>query len=554
MNDLSRETGRRSGAILGFAVTSLLTLSVGCRGCGTETAKSALLELAAEDAQIAFTVGDLTQASQAARDFFDAATKKTGAMSTSVQGAAKKQLGFDPFDPKGYASAGIDPSAGLIFFSEGASPEVVLALKVADQKKLNEWIVNTLKRLDGASEQKSEKEEGIDLRTVGRPFGTELIPVSHWTFVDDVVLVAQAAGKASLINAANRLAAKEENRKSLADDPLYAKLVGKLPSDSTFRVFLRGTAAKAVTGSEPSELSKGAALGMTFSSKGFGGDFFVDFAVPDLAKALSGNAPADLAAQVGDDALAAMLTRSAKVDALEALRKEPALAGVIDLALAAFEREAGMNARTDVLPLLTGPMTGGLYLMDPQAAMGTLQRGASDPNAYLDVIHASVTAEIGDREKMLALLDQAKSKLETASLRFKKTESERNGKPLTRFEPDRATPRLGWALYGKTYVYGAGTGRLDMMLDVLDGAKPSMKLAGPGKTLGQKKGASVFVFRVGEVGNRVGEMASDLGAAGPMGQLVKTAVDTAKTIGDIAVSLEADKDGLRLSVREELSQ
>lgn len=554
MTNFRRKDVRRSGAILWLAVTPLLTLSVGCRGCGPEQPKSALLDLAKDDTQIAFTIADLTQAAQTARAFFDNATKKTGAMATSVQNAAQKQLGFDPFAPEGYASAGIDPSAGLIFFSEGASPDLVLALKVADQKKINEWIAATLKRLDGATELKEEQAEGLKLRTVGRPFGTELIPVSHWTFVDDVVLVSQAAGRASLINAAKRLQAPQPESKTLADDPLYQKLVGKLPADSTFKVFFRGTAARAVTGSEPSELSKGAALGMTFSGKGFGGDFFIDFAVPGLAEALSGAAPADLASLVGEDALAVMLTQSAKVDALEALRKEPALAGLIDTALAAFEREAGMNARTEVLPLLAGPMTGGLYLVDPQRALGTLQRGAADPNAYLDVIHASVTAEVRDREKMLGLLDQAKTKLDTATLKLEKTESERNGKPLVRFEPDRPAPRLGWALYGNTYVYGAGTGRLDAMLDVLDGKKPALKLEGPGKTLGQKEGASVFVFRVGQAGDRVGALASELGAAGPMGQLVTSAVDTAKTIGDLALSLEADPDGLRVTVREVLGE
>ncbi|MEL6544122.1 MAG: hypothetical protein AAFQ82_05820 [Myxococcota bacterium] len=555
MNARFQKKASSSGAVLRGALVAALALSVGCEGCGAPKGDSALVEMAAPNAQIAFTTGDLVSTAGEIRAFFDAATKNSGPMAASVENAAQQQLGFNPFDPKGYAEVGIDPKAGMMFFTEGLSPAAVLALRVSDQKKVATWIAATLKRLDGATELKQEKEEGLDISTVGRPFGTELVPVSHWTFVKDLVLVSQADGKASLINAAKRIQARKADAPSLKGDALYSKLVGKIAEDSAFKLFLRGTAAKAVTGSAPSELSKGAALGMSFSSTGFGADFFVDFAVPGLAEAMSGAAPADLAKQVGEDALVAMVTRSANPAALDVLRKEPTLASVIDTALAAFDREAGMSAKDDVLPLLAGPLTSGLYLMDAQKAFGTLQRGGMNPNAMLDVVHASVTAEIKDRAKMLALLDQAKEKLETPNLKFKKLDEERNGKPLTRYVPDRPEPKLGWALYGTTYVYGAGPGRLDMMLDVIDGKSPGMTLAGPASALGQKKGASVFVLRIGEVGERAGALASELGAAGPMlGQIVTSAVNTAKKLGDVAVALEADKDGLRLSVREELSR
>ncbi|MEM6730938.1 MAG: DUF3352 domain-containing protein [Myxococcota bacterium] len=499
------------------------------------------------------TITDLPAAASAMKTFFDTATKDGAAMAASVDSATKQQAGFDVFDPKAYSEVGIDPAGGLTFFAEGDSKAGLLAIRTSDEKKATEWLVSLLKRVQGTSEVRDTEFEGAKFRTVGRPFGTEFVPVTHFSFVDENLLIAQEPGKGALVSALKRLRGQGP-KANLSQDETYLSLAKKVPKDSTLALFIRGDVLK---GTAAEGISKGAFFTATFSGAGFSADAFVDADTGELQKAFSGPAPKPLAKLVGEDAVLVMLTQSATADALPALRKDPTVARTLDTVFRVFQERAGLDAEKDLLPLLAGPLTTGVYLEDPQRALAMVQLQGANPNALLDAVHASVTAEVKDSKKMVELLDSAMSRLEYASLKFKKTESERNGKPLVRYEPDRPQPKLAWALYGNTYVYGAGTGRLDTMLDIIDGERPSISLdASAGGELVAKKGAAVIVIRLGALGDKVGDMAASLGGGGAamFGQFVTSAVSMAKTVGDVAMAAEVDGEGIRLSVREKLGQ
>ena len=73
MNARFQKKASSSGAVLRGALVAALALSVGCEGCGAPKGDSALVEMAAPDAQIAFTTGDLVSTAGEIRAFFDAA-------------------------------------------------------------------------------------------------------------------------------------------------------------------------------------------------------------------------------------------------------------------------------------------------------------------------------------------------------------------------------------------------------------------------------------------------------------------------------------------------
>jgi len=226
-------------------------------------------------------------------------------------------------------------------------------------------------------------------------------------------------------------------------------------------------------------------------------NLFVDLNIEGLDDALAGPAPSSLSKLVGEDALIAFLTTAARAESLKVMRKNPIAEETLRQVFGPFEAATGLDPEKDLLPLISGKVTGALYLQDARQAFAAAQRGRMSLNQLLDIIRASVTAEVKDREGMLALLDRSVSALEARGARFNRTESERNGKPLVRFEPDRPEPTLAWALYGEDYVYAAGKGFLDEMLDVIDGKAKAMDLAGgPAEKMVAQEGASVLVFRV----------------------------------------------------------
>lgn len=537
-------------------VVSVIALT-GCDGCGPASGASSSLEIVGSDAQIAVSTGDLVDAARSLGSFVRSATEKSASMASSLQSVTQSQLGFNPFEKEAYAEVGIDPKTGMAVFTEGDSTELVLGLGITDESKVNDWLLALLKRVDGASERSERSVDGVKVLSVGRPFGTELVAVAHWTFVGRRILISRPQGEASLIAAAKRIgAATDGTQKSLSSDSLYSELNAKIPSDSVLRVFARGGVSSVLTGSSPGEAAEAAMLGVSFNESSFAGELFVKGATGELGKAMGVETPASLSPQIADDAVFATMSAGARSEMLSALKAHPISGPPVASTLKTFKGRTGLDLEQDLVPLLSGPITLAIYIENASRAMAALQRGGRDPSAMLEAIHASVTAKIKDPAAMAAVLDQAAERLRASGVTIERQDGERNGKPLIRFAPQQPTVQLGWALYGNTYVYGAGAGRVDRMLDVLDGKSPSLSLKDTSaEPISSKAGASLILIRLGVLGEKVRSLANELGGpagAAMFGQIVNSAVDVSKTLGDVAISVQVEPDGMRLQLRESL--
>ncbi|MEL6338517.1 MAG: hypothetical protein AAFP04_01400 [Myxococcota bacterium] len=534
-------------------VVSVIALT-GCDGCGPTSGASSSLEVVGVDAQVAVSTGDLVGTARSLASFVRSATEKSASMASSLQTVTQSQLGFNPFEKAAYAEVGIDPKTGMAVFTEGDSTELVLALGITDQSKVNDWLLALLKRVDGASERSERTVDGVKIFSVGRPFGTELVPVAHWTFVGSRILISPPQGEASLIAAAKRLA--DGTQKSLSSDSLYSEMNAKIPSDSVLRVFARGGVSSVLTGSSQGEAAQAAMLGVTFDESSFASELFVKGATGKLGQAMGDETPASLSPQIADDAVFATMSAGARSEMLNALKAHPVSGPPVASTLRTFKERTGLDLEQDLVPLLSGPITLAIYIENASRAMAAIQSGGRDPSAMLEAIHASVTAKVKEPAAMAAVLDKAAERLRASGVAIERQDSERKGKPLIRFAPQQPTVQLGWALYGNTYVYGAGAGRVDRMLDVLDGASPSLSLKDTSaEPISSKAGASLILIRLGVLGEKVRSLANELGgAAGAamFGQIVNSAVDVSKTLGDIAISVQVEPDGLRLQVRENL--
>lgn len=542
-------------------LVGLALLLGSCKACERAPAVS-LVELAPTDATAAVLVADLGELATALDAFLVKATSRGGAeLYKGLRGGLERQAGFDVFAPEAYARIGVAASAGALVWAEAGSPEPVVALALTDRKVFTKWLEGTLGRIDGAEQVKAEKVGAVEIFVAGRPFGDELVPVAVWSFVKGAVLVARGDGKDSLARAVARATAPADPAgtpvASLATNAVFRELSKKVPTAPVL-VFVPSTAARELGADVDAAqaLSNGAITAVTPSAKGLVVDAFVSMRLPDLAGVMGQGTPAGLAARIEDDAVVALVTTAAGGAGVRALRAHGATSGLIDRALRPMARETGLDAERDILPLLAGPLTAALHVTDVASLPQALAERRS-LNALLDFLHVSITAEVKDPAAMLVVLERSKAEIEKRGFAFRKTTKKVGAAEAIVFEPDRPEPLLGWALVGKTYVYGAGRGRLERAMAALTGEKKSLApVVNSGVTaeLAAEPGSTVLLVRAGSLASAAGTVLRGAGSerlAG-LGGLVTAALGVVQSLGDVAISARADGEGLRLKVREQL--
>lgn len=523
----------------------------GCRGCERREG-AAIADLAAADARAVVIAPDLAKLAQSTSAFVAQAMRKSGA---DVAGRAREgitqQLGFDPFTPAAYEKVGIAPQRGALLFTEGASSQPVLALAVKERKSFEAWLVGLVQRLEGASDVRTETRGGVSLQTAGRPFGSEVAPVLHWGYVGEHALLARPEAVDSLVAALARLATPAESRRTLRQDPAWQALEGKVPAGQLV-VFARPD--KDPTGAAP--LSDGAMTSVQIDAAGFGLESFVALAVPGLDGALQSEPPLDLAGRIEGDAVLGLMSRAAKPDGIAALQAHPTVKSAIDEGLGQLGRAIAVDPQQEVVPLLAGPVTAAVHLMDTQGLPQALAQQRS-LNALLDFVHVSITAQVRDRERMLAMLERSRAELEKRGPKFRRREAQLAGAPAVIFEPDRESPQLGWGMIGDVYVYGAGSGRLERaMAQVARNGDGSLapKLQGSiVQQLAKERSSTVVFLRGGALADAASKVVLGQGGQSlPLGSLVSGVIEVVRTVGDVAASVAPEQGGLRIKVRERL--
>lgn len=545
---------------LALAALALALAGTSCRGCG-ERGPATVRELVGEDAGAAFVVDSLGKLVSGAEAFAAKLTRKAG--SSTLQQARvsiKSQFDLDPLDVKTYAGWGIDTDGGLAVFTEGKEPAPLLALTIADAAKFDTALTSMLAKADGASKLSQEQVGSFTVHNAGRPFGTEVAPAMHWVHVGRHALVARAEGRTALGAALARLGRPAADRPSLASDATFKELAGKLPpSDAVF--FARPDASARLVAGGATGLSRGAVTGFSVGATGFDTDTFLSLAVPGLAQALAAPAPADLASRVGEDAVVVALTRSVRPDAVAALRTQPVMSQLLDKSLTRIRDEVGVDPEKDILPLLSGPLTASVHLLNLDALAARMRQRQATVGGLLESIHVVITAGVKDTKGMAALLDRSRDSLKTRGVNVTRRTVKLGDGEAVLYAPEPgkprsgAPPRLGWGLYKDTYVYAAGSGRLERELDLLagkGGASMEGKLGDVGSKLAAEKGASVVVLRAGAVAERASGLDVDPAAAQGLDAIIGGVIEVLRTLGDVGLAVTAEPDGLRLRVREQI--
>ncbi len=538
-----------------LAALALAPLAFSCRGCG-ERGPQTILAMAPADAGGVFLVHDLGRAVEDLEAFATRATRKAGgAALRRTRDGFVQQLGFDPLDPAGYKKLGLKLEDGLLVFTEGTRPEPLLAVGVDDRTRFDTALKQLVKTIDGADKLQTTKVGNFEVQSAGRPFGTEVAPAIFWAHVGGFALVARGDGKESIDAALDRLGkepSKDAVIPSLAGDALYQKLTAKVAAGDAL-LFARGSAATALLDARAAGLSEGAATSIDVGAAGVSSDTFLQLTLPGLKEALGGDAPLELAQDVEGDAVLVGLTRHARKDSLEVLKAQPAAASLIAQALTPLGQATGLDPEADVVPLLAGPMTASVHVMDLARLPETLSRTRS-LMALLDFVHVVITAEIKDPAAMQAALDRSIGALKERGVTIEK-KSVKQGEATAVLYGPKGTNRLGWGLLGNKYVYAAGPGRLERAIAALgnkDGSVLPKLKGGVGESLAAQPGTSALVLRGGALADAASGL--NLGGAAAMGAaaIVGGAVELVRTLGDVGLSLSAEPDGLRLKAKESL--
>ncbi len=537
-------------------LTFLLCAAVGllsCRGCGAPSWPATALELPPADAALVVSIPELGAMIKQVNAFLARATGKGGndALARSRENLTK-QLGFDPLAVEAYAAGGLDVGGSVLLFSEGAGPELLLALPCKDEAAVERMLRGLIEKTDGANRFTSATLHGFSTTTAGRPFGDEVVPAFQWAIVGRYVLVARESGRAAWEKALARLAAAKAAptpAPSLKQEAVFLRLSRKVPP-AVAQVFVRGEAAQGVLEGKP--MSGAAITSITLGDAGLGADTFLELPVPGLTEAFAGPPTRPLAARVEGNAAAVFLANAAGARALAALRQQPQLAQGAERGLRELGAAIGLDAEKEVLPLLAGPLTASLHVTDLTGLPQRLKERRSLAS-LLDFIHVVVTAEVNDRAKFLAMLERSRATLQSRGLPLRERRAQIGNSEAHIFEPDRPTPRLGWALWRDTYVYGAGPGSLERALHAqLEEEKSLSKdLAGSvAAELSSEPGTMVLIVR----GGRIAGSARQLVVGGGVGvaALVGAALGVLETLDDVALGISAESDGLRLRLRERL--
>jgi len=528
---------RRSLELLALAV-AFLALGPACRGGRSAPPPERFLSAAPP---FALVIPDLGRAAHELDGLYRSATAFPGAGGVVAQRQSlAAQLGFDPFDPKALAAAGIEPSRGLAVSAElrTAGSEVLLVLPVGDGPRLEEQLLRVAADRVGATVRAAETHEGqavVVLRTApgAPPSLSYVVSVAERTALASwgpasPLTVARAAARP----AAESLAAAEDWKAARA--ALGERYAAIAYSARGTTLPLGGLA-----------LGHGVALGAS-----------ADAGAARLAVALLAPAgPGGLRALAGQGGPAPRV-QLLDPDAALALRWDGDFAELgrrLAGGMAEHDRrwlaEHGFDLQRDVFDELA-PGGAAAIALNPAldlSALGELEARA-DP---LRLVRFELVADVKDEAQ--AALAFARLRALAAALaepvrRTPPPASPPPGKPGRRrakarppspaadaaaTAPDVPTDRIvtpsgeiAWRLTGRRLAMAGGPpGALDRLLARLDGAGPGFNASTPGAAAALAGGLGGAVLDTQRLVQRVRALPDEAFGTGPSGFLVRSVVD-----------------------------
>jgi hypothetical protein len=521
-----------------------------CRGCN-ESAPPTLLHMAPPTSPAVIWLADLGRTVAGLQQFANHATQKGGGAALKrLHTAVVGHLGFDPLSPEDYAKAGIQTDKGLLLFKETPTDEPILALGISDRDKFDRAFKELLTQSDGADSIQTTHHAGHAIITAGRPFGSEIVPSVHWSYLGPYVLLTGSKGLPAMHKALERMTpTKPANEHVLATDPLFVHGQKHVAPGHVF-VFVNPESGNNTTNNTAIVSS------ISLDGTGIRCDTFMGLPIVDLQGALGTEPTLLLADRIDTDAVMVLLTRAAKPAGLRALRQYPPLTPWLNRALAIIPSDVSLDVERDILGNLSGPLTLSVHAANLAQNLATQLKSWRGPQSLLELVQVAMVAELSNAQAMQTALETLSKDLKHRGVAVRARPHVTDGKAHLIYEPDVENPRIGWTVFDKYYVYGAGAGRLDATLTRL-----TQGPSGLPATL-QKSVGGVLASQAGSVAILRGAILAEGLQGITMGNDPTTRIGTAaviasanemlRTLGDLAVGLSAEADGLRVQVREQL--
>lgn len=450
-----------------------------------------------------------------------------------LRGAVAAQLGFDPLDREALERAGVDPARGAAFaFLDTPSPSSLLVIPVANGPAVEALLARLARDRLGAETRTASARGGASVVTFRR--GPDGPPALSYALVERYALVG--AGSPGMEAVASSTALPTEA--SLANSPPFTAAMRALGDGEALVAFL----PTSKSGQLLSALKDGAAVALSAEK---------ERVLLRLAVLLGDRAPS-FASLIGSGEAKKLVERLAPSAPLVARWDgNPAALGARIVSLLPKEGRDALSARgldldRDVFAILL-PGSAASFSLAPTFTMSELSVDllVSDaPRAVEMELVTPVTAAASE-----AALHWGK---------FADPKSPPHPSGDGRVHVRTPSGEIGWRIAGGRLALACGRpGRLEALLERLDGKGEGWKSPETASTLGLSGGLGGFVLNVPALAGAVSNLPASAFGTGPTGFIVRSALERflgpARRI--LAVEARAElKSGVLLFEVEALAQ
>ncbi|MBW1873124.1 MAG: DUF3352 domain-containing protein [Deltaproteobacteria bacterium] len=184
-----------------------------------------------------------------------------------------RELGFDPFDAKGWNSIGLDPKTGLGVVLDPIRTMIIVG--VSDKSKFEKEVAKRLKEMSAAEEISTSKIDGTEVVTIAAKVGERTVPRLFYSLKGPYAMIAGPTGSPELLASCTKLT----KEKSLAGAKWFVDLSKKMPKNPDLVVFVNGPKAQTLLQGRQAELAmtlkEGMALALSIAPQGISTDCFL---------------------------------------------------------------------------------------------------------------------------------------------------------------------------------------------------------------------------------------------------------------------------------------
>lgn len=520
-------------------------------------ARPTVQSLARAQTPMAVWAPKLGQAAQHTDAYLKALTRRAGSQALGrVHASVVAQLGFDPIDEASLQTAGLEPQSGIMLWRESPEASPLVALPCRDPKKLDATLKAIIEKRGGGAIVSRTRWQGLDIITVGRPFGQTTAPSAHWLYTDGFAVLTQGEGLGALQAFAQRRQALGRQPKAHPVDSLGGPDVLELPQGLAY-VAIEGPhkapSAQAPLGSNalprPEVPTHRLTASWRWDEQGLAADMRLrdGLLTHDNLHSMFGGAPVGpLAGVVGEDAWALWLTRAASGERLHH-RLQTTLARLGQLGLTPPAEALVLAVEEAIGPSLKGPVALGLH---PKAGVTAAQLigQLTRPKGLIQATQLAAVAEVSDPNKAFSGLKALPPIFASHQLKVVASAQSVAGRQAQVYTLEGLGLVVQWALWDGRLVAALGEGRLMQALMML--AQGPTQLAAPQEDSVLRQWhhtpGDVFVLRAATLGHFLELLAHAPDAAGQMGQaaglaaLMSSLSDVLHTLGDVAIGVADD--------------